>query len=304
MEDYYKTLEVSPQASLAEVKAAYRSLCQEYHPDKLPIGTPEKARKHIEEHFKQLSEAYSVISNPETRQAYDLNRCEEVSSPDNQNSTNNQPITIFEREKLRQVTERLEIVKKNIELEYKEAQVEADRLVKQQIKGMGYKEEDLEGNTVMGKIVISIFTLCLFFIGIGCMASGSVPFIFCIAWSGFWLLVFLKIISSPTLGIKDVQKIQSVKEKANEKKTTAQQKQQKQLDEIKQYQKGRIEFFKSIPIFMLSEEYISNLTDEDQLYLLQSLNDRKDATELGQNVQSVAKVAIGVGLLAVLFGLN
>lgn len=69
MEDYYKILEVTPQASSAEIKAAYRSLCQEYHPDKLPIGTPEKARKHIEERFKQVSEAYSVISNSEMRQA-------------------------------------------------------------------------------------------------------------------------------------------------------------------------------------------------------------------------------------------
>jgi hypothetical protein len=59
-----------------------------------------------------------------------------------------------------------------------------------------------------------------------------------------------------------------------------------------------------MPIFMLSEDYIANLTDEDRLYLLQSLNERNDAVELGQNVQAVAKVAIGVGLLAVLFGVG
>lgn len=69
MEDYYKILEVRSQASSAEIKAAYRSLCQEYHPDKLPIGTPEKARKYVEERFKQVNEAYSVIINPEMRQA-------------------------------------------------------------------------------------------------------------------------------------------------------------------------------------------------------------------------------------------
>lgn len=156
MEDYYKILEVIPQASSAEIKAAYRSLCQEYHPEKLPIGTPEKARKHIEERFKQVSEAYSVISNSE----------------------------------------------------------------------------------------------------------------------------------------------------ANEKKSNAQQNCQKQLNRIKQHQQQRIEFFKSIPIFMLSEDYIADLIDEDQLDLLQSLNERNDAAELGQNIQAVAKVAIGVGLLAVLFGIG
>jgi DnaJ-class molecular chaperone len=105
MEDYYKILEVTPQASSTEIKAAYRSLCQEYHPDKLPIGTPEKARKHIEEHFKQVSEAYSVISNPEMRQAYDLKCSQGVSSSDNQDSPTCQSSVIFEPEKLRQVTE-------------------------------------------------------------------------------------------------------------------------------------------------------------------------------------------------------
>jgi DnaJ domain len=222
MEDYYKILEVTQQASSAEIKAAYRSLCQEYHPDKLPIGTPEKARKHIEESFKQVSEAYSVISNPEMRQSYDLKCSQGVYSSDNQDSITRQSSVIFEPEKLRQVTERLEVLKKNIELEYKETQVEADRFVKQQIKGMGYKEEDLEGKTVIGKIGISIFTLCLFFIGIGWMASGTI--LFGIAWAGFWLLAFLKVISSPTLSIKTAQKIQSIKEKANEKKLKAQQK--------------------------------------------------------------------------------
>ncbi|WP_309740574.1 DnaJ domain-containing protein [Chamaesiphon sp. OTE_20_metabat_361] len=302
MEDYYKILEVTPKASSTDIKAAYRSLCQEYHPDKLPIGTPEKARKHIEERFKQVNEAYSVISNPEMRQAYDLKCSQGVFSSDNQDSTTCQSSVIFEPEKLRQVAERLEALKKNIELEYKETQVEADRFVKQQIKGMGYKEEDLEGNTVIGKIGISIFTLCLFFIGIGWMASGTM--LLGIAWAGFWLLSFLKVISSPTLSIKTAQKIQLIKKKASEKKLKAQQKQQKELDEMKQYQQGRVNFFKSIPIFMLSEDYIANLTDEDQLYLLQSLNERNDAADLGQNVQAVAQVAIGVGLLAVLFGVG
>ena len=307
MEDYYKVLEVSQQASSEEIKAAYRSLCQEYHPDKLPIGTPEKARKHIEEHFKQVIEAYSVISNPEMRKDYDLNlNCsDEVRFSDNPDLTNNQSRVIFDPEKLRQITENLELLKKNIELEYQEIQVEADQFVKQQIKAMGYKEKDLQGHTVKSKVVSCIITICFFFIGIRSMASGDTFLILLgIAWSGFLLLVFLTTLSSPTLSIKMAKKIGAIKEKANEKKSNAQQNRQKKLDQIKQHQQQRIEFFKSIPIFMLSEDYIADLTDEDQLYLLQSLHERNDAAELGQNVQAVAKVAIGVGLLAVLFGVG
>ncbi|MFM6312094.1 MAG: J domain-containing protein, partial [Dolichospermum sp.] len=79
-EDYYKLLEVSPDATFQEIKAAYRVLCKEYHPDKMPPGTPEKARKYIEERFKQLNEAYSTLSNPEERQKYDTSRYSDVSS--------------------------------------------------------------------------------------------------------------------------------------------------------------------------------------------------------------------------------
>jgi curved DNA-binding protein CbpA len=304
MEDYYKILEVSQQATFAEIKAAYRLLCQEYHPDKLPPGTPDKARKHIEERFKQINTAYSVISNPELRESYDLNHSDEVGSSHHQ-CTTKQSRDIFEPDKLRQVTERLEALKNNIELEYKETQVEADRFVKQQIKGLGYKEEDLEGHTMAGKIGNSIFAICLFFLGIRWMASGDVfSFVFGLVFAGFWLVLALKTISSPTLSIKTAQKIKSIKDKASERKLNAQKKQQQQLEELKQHQQKRIDFFKSIPISMISEDYILNLTDEDQLYLLQSLNQRSDAAELGQNVKAVAQVAIGVGLLAVLFGLN
>lgn len=63
--DYYEILEVDSDASQDEIKKAYREKAMEYHPDRNP-DDPEAEKK-----FKQASEAYDVLSDPETRQRYD-----------------------------------------------------------------------------------------------------------------------------------------------------------------------------------------------------------------------------------------
>ena len=59
--DYYKVLNVSSSASQEEIKKAYRKLAHKYHPDK---GGDEKK-------FKEINEAYQVLSNQEKRSQYD-----------------------------------------------------------------------------------------------------------------------------------------------------------------------------------------------------------------------------------------
>jgi curved DNA-binding protein CbpA len=66
--DYYALLEVAPDASLAEIKSAYRRLAMRYHPDRNP-DDPEGA-----EHFKRITLAYGVLSDPKRREVYDLGR--------------------------------------------------------------------------------------------------------------------------------------------------------------------------------------------------------------------------------------
>ena len=65
MADYYEILEVTREATDTEIKKSYRRLAVKYHPDKNP-GNAE-----AEEHFKQISQAYSVLSDPQKRQMYD-----------------------------------------------------------------------------------------------------------------------------------------------------------------------------------------------------------------------------------------
>ncbi|HLC25219.1 MAG TPA: molecular chaperone DnaJ [bacterium] len=63
-QDYYATLGVKRNASLVEIKKAYRKLARKYHPDLNP-GNAEAERK-----FKEISEAYEVLGNPEKRKRY------------------------------------------------------------------------------------------------------------------------------------------------------------------------------------------------------------------------------------------
>src|SRR5213078_1812939 len=63
--DYYKALGVDKKAGAEEIKKAYRKLARRYHPDRNPDD------KAAEAHFKEVSQAYDVVGDPEKREQYD-----------------------------------------------------------------------------------------------------------------------------------------------------------------------------------------------------------------------------------------
>ena len=62
--DYYEVLQVSPNAEADTIHRVYRLLAQQYHPDNKDTGNAER--------FREIHEAYSILSNPEQRARYDI----------------------------------------------------------------------------------------------------------------------------------------------------------------------------------------------------------------------------------------
>ena len=63
--EYYQTLGVPRNAAVADIKKAYRKLARKYHPDLNPGDKTAEAR------FKEIQEAYAVLSDPKKRAQYD-----------------------------------------------------------------------------------------------------------------------------------------------------------------------------------------------------------------------------------------
>ncbi len=68
MKDYYTTLEVAPAATDLQIKKSFRKLALQHHPDKNPGNAFAEAR------FKEIQEAYEVLSDPEKREEYNYKR--------------------------------------------------------------------------------------------------------------------------------------------------------------------------------------------------------------------------------------
>ena len=69
--DYYEILGVDKKATEEELRAAYRQKAKQWHPDKY-VNKSEEEKKNAEEKFKEIAEAYAVLSDKDKREKYDM----------------------------------------------------------------------------------------------------------------------------------------------------------------------------------------------------------------------------------------
>lgn len=87
--DYYKILEVTPAATAADIKKSYRRLALQYHPDK------NFGNQIYEAKFKEIQEAYRVLSDLKQRQEYNAKRFEQTQAEKKKTYQAVTPITIL-----------------------------------------------------------------------------------------------------------------------------------------------------------------------------------------------------------------
>jgi DnaJ-class molecular chaperone len=110
----YDVLEVDRNATEDEIKKAYRKLAIVHHPDKNK-GDPEADAK-----FKEISNAYSVLSNPETKNRYDMLGDENYNNESDKGSSDEEEDKIEDGKKTNDEPEETEVVEVTAENEKSE----------------------------------------------------------------------------------------------------------------------------------------------------------------------------------------
>jgi len=87
LQNHYKTLGITNFATIGEIKKVYKALAKEYHPDKNPNN------KKAEEYFKEISNAYNVLSSPEKKRAFDRKLTYALSRPSTPRPSTPRPST-------------------------------------------------------------------------------------------------------------------------------------------------------------------------------------------------------------------
>lgn len=81
----YDVLGVQPGASTDEIKKAYRQLAIKFHPDKVSSGVDESIKSQMTEKFKEITRAHEILSDPSSRQKYDMFGEEAINQDSNPN---------------------------------------------------------------------------------------------------------------------------------------------------------------------------------------------------------------------------
>jgi len=91
MKNYYEVLEVSKNASSEVIEKAYKTLAKKYHPD----VSPENKKSEAESLFKEIGEAYEILSDAEKRADYDLKYQKFITETQNKKTVNQENVNTY-----------------------------------------------------------------------------------------------------------------------------------------------------------------------------------------------------------------
>jgi curved DNA-binding protein CbpA len=319
--DHYEILEVSPQATQSEIKFAYYRLSKELHPDKIPSDTPERARKILEENYKEINEAYGVLKDIDLRKEYDrqfynstarkqTHATQEERQDDCQHKYNYQSEYsefLFDEEKMKLVAEalksRISKVEERAEKRYAERIYFLERELWNEAQKIGYKGNIENILSTLGKqdsikhgILSILLGLFFFWIVVGVIQS----------FLGIFLIFngIVRIIYSVQMSASRNRKIITLKNIAAITKEQQMQALKQKEEEILQYKNKinhRIQHFKTIPSYSIDREFFKSLSSEDRLLLLVSLH--QNSGQLDQDIQTMVVFVAALGL-SFIFGNN
>ncbi|WJI24183.1 J domain-containing protein [Thermosynechococcus sp. B0] len=290
MTDYYDILGLQPGASKEQIKAAYRRLCQECHPDKLPPETPKKARQIVEEHFKQINEAYAYLMEqgdrppPPTQPATDVRTAR----------------SIFDPARMEAVARKLETERQTIQRQYQQSINAIDQQQRQKLACHGLRIDDLDtvdlatkwGNVIQGGILLLVGLL------VGSV-GGLLGFLGYL-WAFFCFWGTLGAMLTKTVSPRKYKILCEIKKETEAAKAAAAQKKERRLQEQSSYIRRHIDYFKTLPLEMLSESFVQNLSDEDQFFLLLAIKEKEDDEQWARTVAAGVEIAAAAGVVLLL----
>ncbi|WP_298617043.1 DnaJ domain-containing protein [uncultured Thermosynechococcus sp.] len=194
-----------PRASKAEIKEAYRHLCKECPPDKLPPETPKKARQIVEEHFQQINEAYAYLMEHADKAVV------EETDSERWDLEVEESLPIFDPICMEAVARRLERERSRIEQEYQQAIREIEKQQRQKLAAHGLRIDDLKALDSPQKWGKVIENLILGLIGLAMIGIGGLIGFLTFLWSCFCFWAMLACLFIKTVSHRQYKFLCSVK---------------------------------------------------------------------------------------------
>ncbi len=261
------------------------------HSGKLYSDAPEEANKFPQERRVDINEGEKIVSGINNKQEYDHSFDPLDKKTTTEQQIDNQKLDkfttefngLFDAAILERAKKQLEQEKESIEEEFNLNVEEIEHKYRVKLNLTDGKKDDTPMD-LLSKLGAAFFSVL--------MGASGVIFLGSWQWLGFGLigfatLVLLGIIVVPTYSSKFVKEIEAEKAKRDE-----------QQEKLKKLRLERVEHFKKIPLFSISDSFISGLSDVDRLFLLQALQEREDADKMNENLKNATKVALTVGGVA------